>query len=194
MFRGSAAKVAAATLASVVVAGTGLFLGGTAANAATAQTAKYTCKIPVVGSTPVTAKLTLSTPSKVSPGGTAKIGVLFVPSGLPAVTITNVTIKWTLTESGAAKGSVSLSDHFASGNSGSLKVDLAGALKLPKSGTVKLTAGPTFTISLTNSVIGTATLSCTASSTLPVLGSITVGKAGKAVRDAISGRNVSDER
>jgi hypothetical protein len=178
MFKGSAARVAAAALAATVVAGTGLLAGGTAANAASAASAKYTCQIPVLGKTVVTTKLTFSVSGKVKAGGTAKVNVLLVPSGLPAVTITNVTVKASLTESGAQKGTVNLSDHFASGNSGSLKVDLAGSLKLPKSGTVKFTAGKSLVLSLTNSILGKATLSCTASSKLPVLGSITVGKSG----------------
>jgi hypothetical protein len=178
MFRGSAVRVAAA-MAATVVAGTALVFGGSVANAAPAssaktQTTKYTCAIPVIGKTVVTTKLTLTVPSKLSSGGTAKISVLLAPSGLPAVTITDVTMKWTLTESGALKGTVKLSDSFAKGNSGSLKVDLSGKLKLPKSGTVKLTAGKTFTLSLTNSILGKATITCSSSSKLPVLGSLTV--------------------
>jgi hypothetical protein len=184
MFRGSAARLAAATMAATVVAGTALVLGGTVANAASskasAATAKYTCQIPVIGKTVITTKLTLSAPAKVTPGETIKIGTVLVPSGLPSATITNVTVKWTLTESGAQKGTVSLSDSFASGNASSLKLDLTGKLKLPKSGTVKFTAGKVFTFALTNSVLGKTTLTCDASSSLPVVGSITVGKSGAA--------------
>jgi len=178
MFRGSAARLAAA-MAATVIAGTALVLGGTTANAASVSTAKYTCQIPVLGKTAIKTKLTFSVAGKVTPGGTAKIGVVLVPSNLPAVTITDVTVKWSMTESGAQKGTVDLKAYLAKGNSGSLKVDLAGKVKLPKSGTVKLTAGKVLTISLTNSLLGKATLTCKASSSLPVVGSITVGKSGK---------------
>jgi hypothetical protein len=181
MYRGSAARLGAAAMAATVVAGTALVLGGSVANAASAasHTVQYTCKIPVLGTKTVATKLTLSVPAKASKGSTVKIGVVLQPSGLPAVTITNVTVKSTLTVSGAQKGSVNLSAHFASGNSGSLKVDLAGKLKLTKAGTVDLSAGSTATFALTNSILGKATLVCSTKSKLPVLGKITVGKAGK---------------
>ncbi len=42
---------------------------------------------------------------------------------------------------------------------------------------MRLTAGSTVTFSLTSSVIGKATLSCKATSSLPVLGTISVSKA-----------------
>jgi hypothetical protein len=181
MYRGSAVRLGAAAMAATLVAGTALVLGGGVANAAAAKshTVQYTCKIPVLGTKTVSTKLILSVPAKASAGSTVKIGVMLQPSGLPAVTITNVTVKSTLTVSGAQKGSVKLSAHFASGNSGSLKVDLAGKLKLSKAGTVDLTAGSSATFALTNSILGKTTLVCSTKSKLPLLGKITVGKAGK---------------
>jgi hypothetical protein len=195
MSRSSAARLAAAAMAFGVVAGSALVLGGNTANAAAAsaaksQTVKYSCKIPVLGTKVVATKLTISVPAKASAGSTVKIGLVLQPSGLPAVTITDVTVKSVLTVSGAQKGTVDLSAHFASGNSGSLKVDLAGKLKLTKSGTVHLSAGSSATFALTNSILGKTTLVCASSGKLPVLGSITVGKAGK----AITGAGVADER
>jgi hypothetical protein len=191
MFRGSAARLAAAATAVGVVAGTALVLGGPAASAAAAShTVQYTCKVPVIGTQHVSTKLTLSVPAKASAGSTVKIGVVFQPSGLPAVTITNVTVKSALTVSGAQKGTVTVSDHFASGNSGSLKVNLAGKLKLTKAGKVSITAGKTATFALTNSILGKTTLVCTASGKLPVLGTVAVGKASKAGKSAA----LADER
>jgi hypothetical protein len=192
MSRGSAARLAAAAMAIGVFAGSALVLGGGSANAAAApaaktQTVKYTCKIPVLGTKVVATKLTLTVPAKASAGSTIKIGLVLQPSGLPAVTITNVTVKSVLSISGAQKGTVDLSAHFASGNSGSLKVDLVGKLKLAKVGKVSLSAGSTATFSLTNSILGKATLACSSSGKLPVLGSITVAKAAK-------GAAVADKR
>ena len=179
MFRGSAARVAAATMAAGVLAGSALVLGGTVANAAPAasHTVSYTCKIPVLGTKTVATKLTLSVPAKASAGSTVKLKVVLQPSGLPAVTVTNVTVKSTLKVSGAQKGTVNVSAHFASGNSGSLKVDLAGSLKLAKAGKVSISAGSSATFALTNSILGKATLVCSTKSKLPVLGSIKVTKA-----------------
>jgi len=179
MFRGSAAKLAAATMAVGVFAGSGLALGGAAANAAPAtasHTVKYTCKIPVLGSKSVSTKLTLSVPAKTSAGSTVKVSVVLAPSGLPAVTVTNVTVKSTLTLSGAQKGTVPVTAHFAKGNSGTLKVALAGKVKLTKAGKVNISAGSSATFSITNSILGKATLVCTTKAKLPVLGSITVAK------------------
>jgi hypothetical protein len=195
MFRGSAARLAVATMAVGVVAGTALVVGGTANAAAASASAKsytvaYTCKIPVLGTEHVSTKLTLSVPSKASAGSTIKLGVVLQPSGLPAVTITNVTVTSTLKVSGAQKGSVTVSDHFASGNSGSLKVDLAGKLKLTKAGKVSISAGSTAKFALTNSILGKATLVCSSSGKLPVLGSVTVGKASKSGKSAA----LADER
>jgi hypothetical protein len=180
MFRGSAARSAAAALAVGVVAGSALVWGGGVANAAPAassHTVPYTCKVPVIGTEHVSTKLTLSVAAKASAGSTVKLKVLLQPSGLPAVAITNVTVKSTLTVSGAQKGTVTVSTHFASGNSGSLKVDLAGKLKFTKAGTVHITAGSSASFALTNSIIGKTTITCTTKSKLPVLGSVTVSKA-----------------
>jgi hypothetical protein len=189
MFRGSSVRLAAATMAVGVVAGTALVVGGTANAAAASASAKsytvaYTCKIPVIGTEHVATKLTLSVPSKASAGSTVKLKVLLQPSGLPAVTITNVTVTSTLTVSGAQKGSVTVSTHFASGNSGSLKVDLAGKLKLSKAGKVSISAGSTAKFALTNSILGKTTLVCSSSGKLPVLGSVTVSKASKSGKSA----------
>jgi hypothetical protein len=181
MFRGSAARFAAVATAVGVVAGSSLVWGGGVANAAAAaaksHTVQYTCKIPVLGTEHVATKLTLSVPSKVSAGSIVKVKVVLQPSGLPAVTITNVTVKSTLTVSGAQKGTVNVSAHFASGNSGSLKVDLAGKLKVTKAGTVNISAGSSASFALTNSILGKTTLVCSTKSKLPVLGSIKVTKA-----------------
>jgi hypothetical protein len=178
MFRGSTARFAAATAVGVV-AGSALIWGGGVANAASpaSHTVQYTCKIPVIGTEKVSTKLTLSVPAKASAGSTVKIGVVLTPSGLPAVAITNVTVKSTLTVSGAQKGTVTVSAHFASGNSGSLKVDLAGKLKVTKAGTVNISAGSSASFALTNSILGKTTLVCTTKSKLPVLGSVKVSKA-----------------
>jgi hypothetical protein len=195
MFRGSAAKLATAVMAVGVVAGSALVLGGPTANAAVASgktyTVKYTCKIPVLGTKVVATKLSLTVPAKASVGSKVKIGLVLQPSGLPAVTITDVTVKSVLNISGAQKGTVDLSAHFASGNSGSLKVDLAGSLKLTKPGTVDLSAGPSATFALTNSILGKATLVCASSGKLPVLGKITVAKAGAKTAKSAA---VADER
>jgi hypothetical protein len=190
MVRGSAARLAAATAVGVV-AGTALVLGGTAANAAAVSyTVKYICKIPVVGTQDVSTKLTLSVPAKASAGSTVKIGLAFQPTSLPATAITNVTVKSALTLSGAQKGTVTVTDHLASANSGSLKADLAGSLKLAKAGKVSITAGSSATFALTSSILGKTTLLCKSSGKLPVLGSITVANAGKASKSSA----VADER
>jgi hypothetical protein len=173
-------------MAAGVIAGTALIAGSTTANAAApapaakSHTVAYTCKIPVLGTKSVKTKLTLSAPAKSTAGKTVKISLKLQPSGLPAVTITNVTIKSALTLSGAQKGTVKLSAHFASGNSGNIKVNLTGKLKLAKAGTVDLKAGSSATFSLTNSILGKTTLVCTTKAKLPVLGKITVVKPAKA--------------
>lgn len=157
--------------------GAGLAVGTTAADAATAHVVKYSCKVPVVGTQAVTAKVTLTAPAKTTAGKTVKLSVQVQPTGLPAVAVTNLTVNSTLTESGAQKGSVKVTEFLPKANSGNLKPSLTGRLTLTKAGTVRLTAGSTVTFSLTSSLIGKATLSCRATSSLPVLGSISVGKA-----------------
>jgi hypothetical protein len=178
MSRSSAARLAAGAAATVVAVGTTLALGATAASAATtSHTVIYSCKIPVLGTERVTAKITLSAPAKTTAGKTVKITIKLQPTGLPSVSVTDLTVKSTLTESGAQKGSVNLSEYLKSASTGSLSLDLSGSVKLGKAGTLHLAAGKTATFSLTNSIIGKTTLTCNATSKLPVLGSISVGKA-----------------
>ena len=179
MFKGSAVRMTAAVAACVMTVGGGLSLTSVAASAATtakAQTVKYSCKVPVIGNQSVTAKVTLSAPAKATTGKTANLSIQVQPSGLPAVSVTNLTVKSTLTLSGAQKGSVTLSEFLSKANSGNLKLKLSGHLKLAKAGPVRLTAGPSVTFSLTSSLIGKATLTCRATSKLPVLGTISVSK------------------
>jgi hypothetical protein len=176
---GSGARLIAVATVAVVALGAGLAAGTTAANAAVKWHAvKYTCKVPVIGNDTVSAKAALTAPAKATAGKTVGLSVQLVPTGLPAIAVTDLTVKSTLTESRAQKGSVTVSQYLASANSGSLSLDLTGRLKLTHAGTVYLTAGPVATFSLTSSVTGKTTLSCTASSALPVLGSISVSKAG----------------
>jgi uncharacterized protein (DUF58 family) len=178
MSRSSAARLAAGAAATVVAMGTSLALGATVASAATtSHTVIYSCKIPVLGTERVTAKITLSAPAKTTAGKTVKLTVKLTPTGLPSVSVTDLTVKSTLTESGAQKGSVALTEFLKSASTGSLSLNLSGSVKLAKAGTVKLAAGSSATFSLTNSIIGKATLTCKATSSLPVLGSISVGKA-----------------
>jgi uncharacterized cupredoxin-like copper-binding protein len=179
MSRSSSARLAAGAAATIVAVGTSLALGATAASAATAShTVVYTCKIPVLGTEKVTAAISLSAPAKTTAGKTVKLSVKLQPTGLPAVSVTDLTVKSVLTESGAQKGTVSLSEFLKSASTGSLSLNLSGSVKLTKAGTVKLTAGKSATFALTNSIIGKATLTCNATSSLPVLGTISVGKAG----------------
>jgi hypothetical protein len=162
----------------MVVAATGLALSNTAANAAAKRhPVRYSCKVPVVGTQTVSAKVTLTAPAKATAGKTVKVSVQIQATGLPAVVVTNLTAKSTLTEFGAQKGSVAVTEHLAKANSGSLKLNLTGRLALTKAGTVHLAAGPTATFSLTSNLIGKVTLTCKATSSLPVLGSIAVSKA-----------------
>jgi hypothetical protein len=180
MSKGSV-RLSAGAAAAMMAMGTSLGLGATAASAATAASSahivKFSCKIPVIGTQAVTARVTLTAPAKATVGKTVKLSVQLQPTGLPSVAVTNLTVKSTLKESGAQKGSVAISQFLRRANSGNLKLTLTGQLKLTKAGTVHLTAGSVATFSLTNSLIGKATLSCTAKSALPVLGSITVSKA-----------------
>jgi hypothetical protein len=177
MFRGFAIRLTVAAVAGATTIGAGLAVSATAADAATSHVVKYSCKVPVVGTQAVTAKVTLTAPAKTTAGKTVKLSVQVQPTGLPAVAVTNLTVNSTLTETGAQKGTVKLTEFLAKANSGNLKLTLTGRLKLTKAGTVRLTAGSTVTFSLTSSLIGKATLSCRATSSLPVLGSISVGKA-----------------
>jgi uncharacterized protein (DUF58 family) len=178
MSRRSAARLATGAAATVLAVGTSLALGTTAASAATtSHTVIYSCKIPVLGTERVTAKITLSAPAKTTAGDTVKVTVKLQPTGLPSVSVTDLTVKSTLTESGAQKGSVALTEYLKSASTGSLSLSLSGKVKLAKAGTVHLTAGSSATFALTNSIIGKATLTCKATSSLPVLGSISVGKA-----------------
>jgi hypothetical protein len=119
----------------------------------------------------------LTAPAKATAGKTVKLSVQVQPTGLPAVAVTNLTVKTTLTESGAQKGSVTISEFLRRANSGNLKLNLTGHLKLTKAGKLRLTAGSRVTFTLTSSLIGHATVSCKATSSLPVLGTISVSKA-----------------
>jgi hypothetical protein len=176
MFKGFAVRLSAGAVACAMTLAGGLAFSATAADAATSHAVKFSCKIPVVGTQAVTAKVTLTAPAKTTAGKTVKLNVQVQPTGLPAVAVTNLTVNTTLTESGAQKGSVKLTQFLKKANSGSLKLNLAGKLKLAKAGRVVLTAGSTVTFSLTSSIIGKATLSCKATSKLPVLGTISVAK------------------
>ncbi|HZR48406.1 MAG TPA: hypothetical protein VFB06_02700 [Streptosporangiaceae bacterium] len=187
MSKGSAGRLAAGAAAVVILAGTGVAAGAGAAAAAPAapasksHTVNYSCKVPILGTKTVPTTLTLSAPAKATAGKTVKLKISFAPSGLPSVTITNVTIKSTLTESGAQKGSVTVKAFLKSANSGTVKATLSGSVKLTKTGKVNITPGKTASFSLTNSILGKATINCTATSKrLPVLGTISVAKAGKA--------------
>jgi hypothetical protein len=195
VFKGSAIRLAASA-AAVIVAGAGLAASGaTTADAATVSHAvKYTCKVPVIGSQAVKASVALSAPSKATTGHTVKLTVKFQATGLPSVTVTNVTIKSAVTESGAQKGSVTLSEHLKSANSGSLKLTLTGRVKLSKTGTVKFKAGSQATFALTSSLIGKATVTCKATSSLPVLGSIRVSKPKSHSVLSAAAKPVADER
>jgi hypothetical protein len=188
MSKGLAGRLAASAAASIIVAGTGLIVGSGAAFAAPASsthTVSYSCKIPVLGSKAIPTKLTLSAPSSASVGSTVKLKVKFTPSGLPAVTITKVTLKSSLTESGAQKGSVPVKAYLASANSGSLTVSLSGSVKLTKAGRVSFSPASTATFSLTNSILGTTSFTCkTTSAKLPVLGTITVTKGKSSKHEA----------
>jgi hypothetical protein len=178
MSKGSIARVASGATAAVIAVGTSFGLGATAASAAsTVHTVKYSCKIPVVGTQLVSARVSLSAPPKTTTGKTVKVSVQLQPTGLPAVAVTNLTVKATLNESGAQKGSVTISEFLKKANSGNLRLNLSGRLTLTKAGTVHLKPGSVVTFSLTSSLIGKATLTCTAKSSLPVIGSIVVAKA-----------------
>jgi hypothetical protein len=173
----SAVRLVAGVAATLVALGMGLAAGSTTANAATkTHTVKYTCKVPVVGNDTVSAQATLAVHGKATVGATVGLSLELVPSGLPSIAVTDLTVRSVLTESGAQKGSVALSAYLASANSGSLKADLTGRLRLDRAGTVDLTLGRTATFALTSSFTGKTTLSCTAASSLPTLGSISVSK------------------
>jgi len=178
MSKGSIARVACGTAAAVVAVGTSLGLGASAANAAsTVHTVKYSCKIPVVGTQLVSARVSLSAPMKTTTGKTVRLSIQLQPTGLPAVAVTNLTVKGTLKETGAQKGSVTVSEFLKQANSGALRLNLTGSLRLTKAGMVHFTPGSVVTFSLTSSLIGKATLTCTAKSSLPVIGSIVVANA-----------------
>jgi hypothetical protein len=177
MFKGFACRLAIGAVAGVTTLAGGLVLGATTADAATSHAVKFSCSVPVVGTQAVTAKVKLTAPAKTTAGKTVKLSVQVQPTGLPAVAVTNLTVKTALTESGAQKGSVKLSEFLRSANSGNLKLNLTGRLKLTKAGRVRLTAGSTVTFTLTSSLIGRATVRCKATSKLPALGTISVGKA-----------------
>lgn len=183
MSKGSAGRLAASAAAVMILAGTGVAAGAGAAVAAPASSSHsvtYTCKIPVLGNQSVPTKLTLSAPAKATAGKTVKLSVSFKPAGLPSVTVTKVTLKSTLTESGAQKGSVAVKAFLKSANAASVKASLSGSVKLKKTGKVSFTPGRSATFTVTNSILGTVTFTCKATSKkLPVLGTISVGKAGK---------------
>jgi hypothetical protein len=187
MSKGLAGRLAASAAASIIVAGTGLVVGSGAAFAAPASsshTVTYQCKIPVLGNEKIPTKITLSAPSSASAGSTVKLKVSFKPSGLPAVTITKVTLKSTLTLSGAQTGSVAVKAYLASANSGSLSATLAGSVKLTTAGKVSISPSSTATFALTNSILGTTSFTCkTTSSKLPVLGTISVSKGKSSKRE-----------
>ena len=176
------ARLIAGTAAAIIVAGSSLGLAATAADAmSTVHVVKYTCKVPVVGTETVSGRVTLVTPAKSTVGSKVKLVVQLQPTGLPAVSVTNLTVKSTLKVSGAQKGTVTISQFLRSANSGKLKLALAGTLKLTKPGLVHLTVGSSATFSLTSSIIGKATLTCNAKGSLPMIGSIVVNKAKKHV-------------
>ena len=179
MSNNPAARLIAGAAAAIVVAGTSLGLAATTADAAsTVHAVKYTCKVPVVGTETVTGRISLVSSTKSTVGSKVKLVVQLQPTGLPAVSVTNLTVKTTLNVS-AQKGKVTISEFLRSANSGSLRLNLVGSLKLTKPGVVHLSPGSSATFSLTSSVIGKATLTCTAKSPLPMIGSIMVGKAKK---------------
>lgn len=176
-----AARLAAGA-AAVIVAGTSLGFAATSADAAsTVHTVKYTCKVPVVGTETVTARVTLVSATKSTVGSKVKLVVRLQPTGLPAIAVTNLTVKSTLRVSGAQKGTVAVSEFLRSANSGNLKLALVGTLKLTKSGMVHLTPGSSATFSLTSSIIGKTTLTCKAKGSMPMIGSIAVSKVRKHV-------------
>jgi hypothetical protein len=176
-----AARLAAGA-AAVIVAGTSLGLAPTSADAAsTVHTVKYICKVPVVGTETVTARVTLVSATKSTVGSKVKLVVRLQPTGLPAIAVTNLTVKSTLKVSGAQKGTVTVSEFLRSANSGNLKLALVGTLKLTKSGMVHLTPGSSARFSLTSSIIGKTTLTCTAKGSMPMIGSIAVSKIRKHV-------------
>lgn len=194
MFKGSANRLAASAAAAVIVVGAGLTAGSAAADAATVvHTVKYTCKVPVIGSQAVKASVAFSAPAKTTTGKTVKVTVKFQATGLPSVTVTNVTAKSVVTESGAQKGSVTLTQHLKTANTGNLKLTLTGHVKLSKAGTVRFKAGATATFMVTNSLIGKATVTCKSTSSLPMLGSIHVSKP-KASGAPIAAKPVADDR
>lgn len=176
-----AARLAAGA-ASVIVAGSSLGLAATSADAAsTVHTVKYTCKVPVVGTETVAARITLVSATKSTVGSKVKLVVRLQPTGLPAISVTNLTVRSTLKVSGAQKGTVTVSEFLRSANSGNLKLALVGTLKLAKSGMVHLTPGSSATFSLTSSIIGKTTLTCAAKGSMPMIGSIAVTKIRKHV-------------
>jgi hypothetical protein len=140
MFNRFAVRVAAGAIAGVTTLAGGLAVNATAADAATSHVVKYSCKVPLVGTQAVAAKVTLTAPAKTTAGKTVKLSVQVQPTGLPAVAVTNLTVNTTLTGSGAQKGSVKLTEFLPKANSGNLKLTLTGRLKLTKAGKVRLTA------------------------------------------------------
>jgi hypothetical protein len=183
MSMGSAGRLAGSAAAVIILAGSGVAAGAGAAFAAPASsshTVTYSCKIPVLGSKSVATKLTLNAPAKSTVGKTVTVSVSFAPSGLPSFSVTNVSLKSSLTESGAQKGSVNVSAHLAKANSATVKASLSGKVKLTKAGKVSFTAAKTASFSVDSS-FGKFSFSCTATTKkLPVLGTISVGKAAKA--------------
>ena len=173
-----AARLIAGAAAAVIVAGASL--ATTAADAAsTMHAVKYTCKVPVVGTETVTGRVTLVTPTKSTVGSKVKLIIQLQPTGLPAFSVTNLTVKSTLVMSGAQKGTVTISEFLRKANSGNLRLTLVGTLRLAKTGMIHLTAGSSATFSLTSRIIGKATLTCTAKGKLPMIGSIAVSKSKK---------------
>lgn len=170
------ARLAAGVVATMLGLGTSLAAVVPAANAAPAKIVKYSCQVPIIGKQVAATSFILSAPAKAKAGQTVTIKVQIHPTGLPAVAVTNISVSSTLGVSGAQKGSVKVTGHLASGNSGNLKLTLSGKLKLTKAGKVSLSAGKSATFNVTSSLIGKASITCQAASSLPVLGSISVGK------------------
>jgi len=185
MSMGSARRLAGSAAAVIIIAGTGVAAGAGAAIAAPASsshshTVTYSCKIPLLGTEKVPTKLTLSIPAKSTVGKTVKVSVSFAPTGLPSIAVTKVTLKSTLTESGAQKGSVAVQAFLAKANSATVKASLSGKVKLTKTGKVNFTPASTASFSLDSS-FGKFSFTCKATTKkLPVIGTISVAKAGKA--------------
>jgi hypothetical protein len=178
--KSSVVRRGAGVAAAFIAMSAGLVIGSGSANAAPASshTVDYSCKIPVIGTKVVGARLSVSAPAKATAGKSVKVGLSFSATGLPSVAVTDVNVKSSLSESGAQKGSVSLTEHLASGNTGTLNFSMAGSVKLAKAGKVELTAGSSASFSLTTTIIGKISVTCTATTKkLPVLATISVSKA-----------------